>query len=214
MQKTFLIACHDCDLLHRIGTVAEGGTARCRRCGAVLYRQRSASREHTLALALAGLILFGVSISFPLLVFEVQGQALEATLLTATQELFQSRMQLLGAVVFLTIVLLPLLVLAGIVYVLLPLKFGRIVPAWPQVFRIILHLRSWCMLEVFMLGVLVSIVKLSGMGRIIPGLAMYSYVALIFVMVAAISALHEHRIWELWDRYRKKPHPPRPRLQT
>lgn len=214
MHKPFLIACHDCDLLQRVGPLPEGATARCRRCGDVLYRQRSGGREHTLAMALAGLILFGVSISFPLLVFEVQGQGLEATLITASRELFRSNMQILGTVVFLTVVLLPFLVLSGIVYVLLPLRFGRTLPALPQVFRMILHLRAWCMLEVFVLGVLVSIVKLSSMGRIIPGLAMYAYVALIFVMVATISALNEHRVWDLWDRFRKKHRRSRPPLQT
>ena len=206
MQESFLMACHDCDLLQRLHPMAEGATARCRRCGAVLYHQRSGSREHTLALALAGLILFGVSCSFPLLVFEVQGQMLNASLITASKELFQGNMQLLGTVVFLTVLLLPLLVLSGIVYVLMPLKFGRTPPALPLVIRSILNLRSWCMLEVFMLGVLVSIVKLSGMGRIIPGVAMYAYVALIFVMVATISALNEHRIWEKWDQYCNKHH--------
>lgn len=211
MSSPFLVACHDCDLLHRIPVLDADEAARCRRCGALLYQHRRGSRDRTLALALAGLILFAVSISFPLLVFEVQGQELEASMITASEELLHADMQLLAAVVFLTIILLPLLVFSGIVYVLLPLTFGRVLPAFPQVLRTILHLRSWCMLEVFMLGVLVSIVKLSGMGRIIPGIAMYSYVALIFVMVATISALNEHRIWEIWDQHRKAPN--RSRLQ-
>ena len=48
-----IVACHDCDLLHQLGPVPEGGTARCARCGGVLRKRTRNGLERTLALSLA-----------------------------------------------------------------------------------------------------------------------------------------------------------------
>jgi paraquat-inducible protein A len=52
------------------------------------------------------------------------------------------------------------------------------------------------MMEVFMLGILVSLVKLGKMATIVPGLAVYSFGLLIFILAASSAALDPHIIWE------------------
>lgn len=63
MSSARLIACHECDLLQRETTLASGGTARCRRCGATLYRSPPASVDRALAAIKAGhgAIAFGAA---------------------------------------------------------------------------------------------------------------------------------------------------------
>jgi paraquat-inducible protein A len=56
-----MIACHECDLLQEEIDLPAGGTARCARCGAVLYRSRPDCVERTLALAVTAAILFVIS---------------------------------------------------------------------------------------------------------------------------------------------------------
>jgi paraquat-inducible protein A len=53
-----------------------------------------------------------------------------------------------------------------------------------------------------MLGVLVSMVKLAKMAQIVPGVAVFSLTAFIFVMAAATAAVDPHGIWERWKGYR------------
>jgi len=55
------------------------------------------------------------------------------------------------------------------------------------------------MTEVFMLGILVSIVKLAKMAQIIPGVALYSFMALIFTLAAATATLDPQTVWEQWN---------------
>ena len=69
-----LIACHECGTVQHMRALPEGGAARCGRCGAMLYRQRRDSIEHTLLLTLAALILFVIANTFPFLTFELEGQ--------------------------------------------------------------------------------------------------------------------------------------------
>ena len=68
-----------------------------------------------------------------------------------------------------------------------------------RVFRLLIFLKPWGMMEVFMLGILVSVVKLVKMATIIPGVALFAFLALIFVLAAAAVTLDDHLIWEQID---------------
>ena len=196
-----LIACHECDLLHRVQPLADRETARCIRCGAVLYQRKKNSLERTLALVLAGLILFVLANSFPFLAFKLGAQVHQTTLLTGIRELYAQGMQGLAVLVMLTTVLVPLAQLLGMLYVLLPLKLGRRLPKLMEVFRFVRHLQPWSMMEVFMLGILVSIVKLAKMAKIVPGISIFSFLALIFVLAASASTLDPHVVWQRWEKH-------------
>ena len=75
-----LIACHDCDMLHKAESRQPGAVARCVRCDAVLYRNRRNSIERALALTLTGLTLFVLTNTLPFLSFEMNGQQTQTTL--------------------------------------------------------------------------------------------------------------------------------------
>ena len=66
MSAASLTACHECDLLQRETPLAPGGTARCPRCGAVLYRNQPDGLDRTLAYTLGAAALFVVANSFPI----------------------------------------------------------------------------------------------------------------------------------------------------
>jgi hypothetical protein len=83
-----LLACHECDLIHRIQPLAHKGVAQCSRCGASLYRKKKNSLDRTLALTIAGLALFVLANSFPLLSMKIQAQVQHCTLFTGIKELY------------------------------------------------------------------------------------------------------------------------------
>jgi paraquat-inducible protein A len=61
--------------------------------------------------------------------------------------------------------------------------------------RAVQAVRPWGMLEVFVLGALVSIVKLGQMAAVVVGPALYSIGALILVLAAANSAFDAREVW-------------------
>jgi len=196
------IACHECDLIHRIKPLPTKGVANCIRCGALLYQKKANSLDRTLAFAIAGLILFILANSFPFLALKMGSQVRETTLITGIHELYIQGVQVVAILVLLTTVLIPFIQMTCLFYVLLPLKFGRIPKRLPQVFRFVRCLQPWSMMEVFMVGILVSIVKLAKMAKIIPGISLYSFLALIFVLAAMTVSLDAHLIWQKWgDRH-------------
>ena len=191
-----LVACEDCDLLHRLGEVPEGGAARCRRCRGTLRRRPRNGLEHTLALALAAAVLFVVANSFPFLSFEMRGRVTETTLVSGVVDLYQQGRETIAVLVFFTIVLAPLCQIALFLWVLLPLHLNRVPWRLPDAFRLLRHLQPWSMMEVFIIGMLVAIVKLMGMATIVPGLALWSFVLLMFVIAGASSSFEPEAVWE------------------
>ena len=196
------IACHECDVIHRIKPLAGKGAAHCIRCGAVLYKHKPNSRDRTLAFALGGLILFILANSFPFLALRIGSQIRETTLITGIHELYRQGMQEIAILVLLTTVLVPFTQMICLFYILLPLKFGRVPKNLPWVLRFFQRLQPWGMMEVFMVGILVSLVKLANMAKVIPGNSLYSFLALIFVLAAMTVSLDAHQIWQKWEAHR------------
>jgi paraquat-inducible protein A len=190
------VACHDCDLLHRLGEIPEGSTARCRRCGGLLRKRQPRSIERTLALVMGAAVLFVVANTFPFLSFDMKGQETQTTLITGVKDLWQQGMPELAALVLLTIFLAPLLQIAILLYVLLPLHHYRVPWQMPHAFRLLRRVEPWSMMEVFMIGILVAIVKLLDMAKIEAGLSLFAFVLLFVLITAAVTSLDPHAVWE------------------
>ena len=197
-----LIACHECDLIHRVKPLPKKGVATCIRCGSVLYRHKSNTLERTLALSLAGLVLFLLANWFPFLSLKMETQVHQTNLITGIEVLYNQGMQPLAILVLLTTILAPLVKLLGMLYMLLPLRHDRVPPKFAPIFRFVRGLETWSMMEVFMLGILVSVVKLAKMAQIVPGIAIFSFFGLIVVLAAANVSLDPHEIWDRWEKLR------------
>lgn len=196
-----VVACHDCDLLNRL---PEGlhATLLCARCGAVLRRHRPNGIDRALALTLAALILFVIANCFPFLALKSGGFVQETALLTGIRELWRQELYGLATLVLLTCVLVPLGQMTGLLYILAPLRWNRPAPGAMRVFRLVQHIAPWGMMEVFMLGILVALVKLGRMATIVPGTSVVAFGLLIFIMAGAVSSLDPPLIWERLDRRR------------
>lgn len=200
-----LSACPECDLLVRATTaqVARQFSALCPRCGALLYRHSRHSRhslENTLALACACLVLLVVANAFPVVGLNIQGQRIDTTVIGAAVKLWQNDMPAVSLLVLATTTVTPLLEMAGVIWLVLPLSFGRRPPAFAQVVRALQAARPWAMIEVFILGILVALVKLSHLADVLPGPAMWCFGALM-LLLTTISAVFEPRdLWQAWER--------------
>lgn len=184
-----LIACQDCDLLQRETVLPRGGVAVCGRCGAVLYRNNPGNVERTLALTVAAAVLFAISNIFPIVGIESQGNRNASTLFGAVLTLWNDRMELVAGLVFITTMLIPALELGVMIFLLAAPR-----PP-PVVLRLVLAIRPWAMVEVFMLGLLVSVQKLSHLATIVPGVALWSFGALMVLFAGLTATFNVNDLW-------------------
>jgi paraquat-inducible protein A len=191
-----LIACHECDLVQNIPPIPARASVQCVRCGAVLFRHKRDSIDRALALTLAGIVLFVVACSFPFLTMENAGLVQKTALFTGIINLYRQDMPGLATLVLLTCVLVPLGQMLCMLYILIPLKQNRVAPYSAWLFRFYLDSQPWGMMEIFLIGILVALVKLGKMATIVPGLSVIAFGMLIFVMAASSSAVDPHLVWE------------------
>lgn len=190
-----LVGCHHCDAVLREPDVPDGGAALCPRCGATLFRRQRRTVEITLALVSAAAILFVVANAFPFLSFEMQGQVTRTTLASGAVALWEQDQRAIAALVFGTTILAPAMEIGLLLYVLAPLHLRLRAPGAVAAFRWVERFRPWSMMEVFLIGIFVAVVKLADMADIIPGLALWAFALLIPILAAAATFLDAEIVW-------------------
>ena len=197
-----VIVCPSCDLAHRAGVAPASEGSRCARCRAPLQRPENGNIDIAIALAVCALVLFFFSNAYPLVQIQASGTTRATTLVGAALGLYAQSHAGLAALVLLTTVVGPLLQIACLLYLLIPLRRAREAPGQNTVFRLLAQVRPWTFVEVFMLGVLVALVRLSAYARVIPGIALWSCVLLMFTLAALTSRTTPGQFWHWVDRGR------------
>jgi paraquat-inducible protein A len=197
---TNLVACHYCDMLHVKQPLGPRERAACHRCGGMLYRGGSEGAVRCVSYSLGAIMLLILASTFPFMDFKIAGRTQEGFLLTGVFNLVEDGYAELAAMVLFTSVLAPLIVLVGILSVCLPVVMG----IWPvhlvPTLKIVRHLKAWAMVEVFLLGVLVSAFKLAGMAELVFGPGFFAFLGLMLVSTMALSKFDPDVVWEHIDR--------------
>ena len=192
-----LIACPECDTLHRVAVVSDDARAYCRRCGTLLIAPRADALARIAGLSMTAAILMVAAIWFPFLDLAVAGHDNRISVMDAVMAFSSGPMVPLSFAVAALIVLIPSLRLAALLYAIGPLAFGRPArTAARPAFRLAEALRPWSMAEIFILGVTVALVKVAGLATVTLGPAFWAFVALVLVTVLQDTNMCRQSIWK------------------
>ena len=133
---------------------------------------------------------------FPFLGLKVGAIYHENLLIAGGWALYQHGMGELGLVVFLTSIIFPILTITGMIYLLLLVRFNVAPPFAGRVYQMITALEPWSLISVFMLGTLISIVKLQDLATVVPGLSLGAFAALLIIYAMARSNFDSEALWE------------------
>ncbi len=196
------IVCAGCDALYARVPLHRREVAHCPRCGTELDRHSGRQRERLLPLTVAALILFAIANLFPIVEIELRGLRSQTTLAGAVMTLVGEDMSVVALLVLATTLLFPLLQLLILLWLLVPLQRHHRVRGFAWMVRMMQSLRPWGMVEVFLLGTLVALVKLSGLATVIPGPALWAFMGLT-VLLTAVLAFDPRGFWEMLDPAQK-----------
>lgn len=189
-----LIACENCAGIHRRRILQHGELAACERCGTVLWRHSRLTLNDWLALTVASFIVFCIANAFPVARIEVYGAERSATLLDAIVITWQQHHWSVAIMTGTAGFALPLLQLIALLWVLLPLARGRMPADMAQVCRLLGWLRPWSMVPVFLLGAIVSVVKLAGSVQVHLGLGLPAF-GLLTILLTIVARLSPQALW-------------------
>lgn len=195
MRAAEAVACLHCDLLQRRVTPPLHGVALCARCGAVLYRRPGGGLDAALACTLGAAILFVAANALPLAELSLRGQQASATLFGLAVAMASGGEAPVAALVLLVTLVVPALHIALLLATLVPLRLGRSSSVARWSLRRASALRTWAMLDVLLLGLLASIVKLSAVAALAPGGALWALAATVMLRTAAAASVDSADLW-------------------
>jgi paraquat-inducible protein A len=190
-----LIGCPHCDLVQRLPDLAPGASARCPRCDRELWRRREDSFNRTLALTVGAAVLYVVANSVPMLGLTVVGREAATTVLGGALHLWNNGPQIVAVLVLFTAIIAPALQIGFMLGIMLGGLSER-PPRW--VGTLLRHhpaTRTWSMIEVMMLGVLVALIKIADYATVIPGMALFVLGALVFLLAGIQASFDPHEVW-------------------
>lgn len=198
MNASFLnshTACHSCDLLVARPVLNDGEKARCPRCGHLLARRIRGGHSLSFACATSALIFLVLSLLFPFLTFEAQGIVQQMTLLQSAVVLTEQGYFSLALLLTLFILLLPGLFLLLLCSVLFSLALNRHDYWTRHLVSWLYRIEPWCMVEVFLIGTLVTLIKIAGMADVVLGMSFWAYILFTLTMTGALFGLDRHTLW-------------------
>lgn len=193
--STGLMICEHCDTVYRRRALAPGEVARCARCHAVLERHRRLEKDSMLALVLTVVVVFVQANVWPILTLSLNGEKTHARLWDIILMMWKEHSQVVAVLVACTLFFFPLCKMLILGWLLLFARKGRRAPGFVPMMVTLHYIGPWTMSEVFVLGILVSIVKAQLYFDVTPNAGVFAYAALA-LLITVFSGIDLRKLWE------------------
>ncbi|KXI21240.1 paraquat-inducible protein A [Photobacterium sanguinicancri] len=196
------IACEECGLVMSVPVLDEGEKATCPRCHHGVAKQINQPFQRPMAFGIATLVMLALSVSFPFMSFSVQGLNQNITLLHAAFVLQHFENSLLALLLLLTVVILPGCYIVMVMYLYRQsahIQKGTFYHAnkntVKRVARLLFHIEPWLMVDVFLIGVLVSLIKIASLADVGLGMSFWAFCIYTGLVVKFVSMVDRTWLW-------------------
>jgi paraquat-inducible protein A len=202
LSDVTVVGCPECDLIGEIRTLESGQRAVCARCGCVLSVCFKDPYARAWSFSVAALVVLAIAFAFPFLSISASGVTNSMTLAQTVLYLAQYGAHGIAILVSIFVILVPLFMLAFIVVLATFLRADRFHPLLLAPTRWLFHLNGWAMVEVFAIGVIVSLVKLAAMAKVSLGPSFWAYLAFTGLFLMAFASMDRLSVWRDIERIR------------
>jgi paraquat-inducible protein A len=194
MTSTLMI-CEQCDTVYRRRPLARGDVARCLRCHAVLERHQRIGLNTMFALVLTVMVVFVQANVWPIITLGFNGKQIHTTLWGIIMMMWQEHSQVVAVLAAGTLFFFPLCKMLLLGWLLAYGRLGRRAPGFERWMVILHYIAPWTMSEVFVLGVLVSIVKAHLYFDVTPDAGAFAY-AVLALLITVFSGIDLRQLWD------------------
>jgi len=188
------VLCPQCDLLVALPELKIGQKASCPRCKTSLTSRWEEPRKRPVGYAISALFMLVLANMFPFVNMRVAGLGSEVTLIQIPRVMFNENYASLGSLFMIVVQMIPALCMLTIILLCIPVKLpGK----WSNhIARMLFLLKTWCMVEIFLAGVLVSFVKLIAYGEVGIGASFIPYVLFCLLQLRAFQCTDRYWLWQ------------------
>ncbi|MCW8091356.1 paraquat-inducible protein A [Alteromonas sp. ASW11-130] len=180
------VSCRDCGKVSYLPSLQHKQKAVCPRCGHTLLTYRHNETQITLALAFSAVVLLFLSLLFDFLTFKLNGQLHSLDLWSALAVLAANKYLSLAIITGLATVILPAILLIGVCWLMWARMTHHYSPYLRRVYNMVMLALPWSMAEIFLVGILVSLIKITSLADIDVGPSFYAYFGFTITMSSAL----------------------------
>lgn len=190
-----VLCCSVCGLL--VEDDAYANQIVCPRCERSV-RKRPHNIEVDLGLAIGGMILFFPAMLLPIMTFQLGNESSVDTMLSALYYFYLDGYPELGVLVFFTSIFTPFIQIVVSIMLFTPLiNYKK--PRYMNIyFKTLSAIRHWVMLDVYIIAILVSTVKLRKDADVIFGPGLIVFVFLMIFSFLLSSRFDRKQIWKVY----------------
>jgi paraquat-inducible protein A len=190
-----LAGCHTC------GKVSPVSLGNCPRCGTHLHLRKPASIQNTLALMAAATLLYIPSHMLPIMTVVELGTVTHNTIIGGMMTFWRSGAYPIALVIFTASILIPLLKIIALSWLCLAAT-GRVHPSPATLGKIYWFtelLGRWSMIDIFVVGILVSVVQLGNYMAVTPGPGALAFAGVVMLTMLAAMSFEPRMLWDRLD---------------
>lgn len=191
------LSCPQCHQVVVIPKLENRQSALCPRCGYTLLVERKQQTEKLLAFSISAWVFLILSLPFNFLSFRINGQSHNLNLPSGIAELIAQDAMSLALISGLATIGLPGLMLLCLI-ILSTCRLRNVKPVFiHRVHRWADRLIPWSMAEIFLVGTLVSLIKVTDMADVTIGMSFLSFIGFTIFHIAALVhyQTHDYAIW-------------------
>ncbi len=194
-----IIVCPNCGTPHIRKNITPQEQAICAKCGKVLYKKDKHIELKIFLLVFSGLIFFIIGMFYPIVDINIIGYKESLRVVESSLFLFNEGYIFISLFVFFTIFLFPFIcvVLYFTTTFLLLIKYKK--KLIKKFLLIITILKDWCFLDIFFIGILVSLVKIFSYASIDFNIGFVAYIFFLSIMFYIVKFTGVETLWDLYE---------------
>jgi paraquat-inducible protein A len=204
-----LIACHFCHTLSKLPDLSSLPEEphsnkiemHCPCCQSVIHSRIPGSLNKTWALLIASIILYIPANTLPIMTVILWGNGQPDTIMSGVIHLFEGGMWPLALLIFIASIFIPILkliILTGLM-ISVHLKSSWKPKDRTVLYRITEFVGRWSMVDVFVIGILVTLVQFGNTANVSPGLGALSFASVVILTMFAAHTFDPRLIWDAME---------------
>ena len=191
-----LASCHTC------GRVSPVSLGHCPRCGTHLHLRKPGSIQRTVALMLAAAALYIPSHLLPVMTVMELGVVTPNTIVGGMMTFWRTGAYPIALVIFTASILIPFLKIVALSW-LCAAASGWVHPSPAMLGKLYWFtelLGRWSMIDIFVVGILVSLVQLGNYMTIVPGPGALAFTGVVILTMLAAMSFEPRLLWDRLDK--------------
>lgn len=174
------------------------GIQACPRCHHHNDYREVACYQKTIALLLAALILYVPSNMYPIMVTSYLGTDTESNIIDGVISLWGMGSYFVALVILVASICIPVVKILCILWLLFVAHHGtrRSPSTYNRLYRVVLFIGRWSMIDVFVVIIMSTVVRMSGLLTISPGFAVICFSMVVLITMVAAETFDERLLWD------------------